>query len=84
MECIAVIACSSAQIFARLAEMQDLNPFLWGFLAMVVYAGAPAYLIWRGASVMDLPIVWISSFGGLFVLLIVQAIVAAKRRKGNR
>ena len=84
MECVAVIAFSSALIFARLAEMQDLNPFLWGFLAMVVYAGAPSYLIWRGASVMDAPIVWISSFGGLFVLLVVQSIVAAIRRRGNR
>lgn len=84
MECVAVIACSSALIFARLADMQDLNPFVWGLLAMVVYAGAPGYLIWRGASVMDAPIVWISSFGGLFVLLIAQSIVAAIRRRGNR
>src|SRR5207253_3619369 len=33
MECVAVIACSVAVIFARLAMMQELNPFLWGFLA---------------------------------------------------
>ncbi len=79
-----VAACSSALIFARLAEMQDLNPFLWGFLAMVVYAGAPGYLLWRGASVMDAPIVWISSFGGLLVLLVAQSIVAASRRRRNR
>ena len=84
MECVAVMACSSALIFARLADMQDLNPFVWGILAMVVYAGAPSYFIWRGASVMDAPIVWISSFGGLFVLLVVQSIVAAIRRRGNR
>jgi hypothetical protein len=65
MECVALIACSSALIFARLAGTQDPNPLLWDFLAMVVYAGAPCYLIWRGASVMDAPIVRISSFGGV-------------------
>jgi hypothetical protein len=84
MECIAVIACSAAVIFARLAMMQDLNPFLWGLLAVVVYAGAPVYMIWRGAGWMDAPWVWASSFGGLFVLFIIQAIVAAQRRHRNR
>ena len=45
MECVAVIACSSALIFAKPADMQDLNLFLRGFLALVVYAGTPSYLI---------------------------------------
>jgi hypothetical protein len=84
MECVVVIACSAALVFAKLAEMQELNPFFWGFLALVVYAGAPAYLIWRGASWRDAPIVWISSFGGLFVLFIVQSIAAALKRRRNR
>ncbi len=84
MECVALIACSSALIFARLAGTQNPNPLLWDFLAMVVYAGAPCYLIWRGASVMDAPIVRISSFGGAYVLLVDQSIVAAIRRRGSR
>jgi hypothetical protein len=84
MECVAVIACSAGLIFAKLADMQDLNPFLWGFLALIVYAGAPAYLIWRGANLMDAPIVWISSFAGLFVLFVVQSILAAMKRRRNR
>jgi hypothetical protein len=84
MECLAVIACSAAVIFARLAMMQDLNPFLWGLLAVVVYAGAPVYMIWRGAGWMDAPWVWASSFGGLFVLFIIQSIAAANRRHRNR
>ncbi|MEA2631815.1 MAG: hypothetical protein QOE66_2034, partial [Chloroflexota bacterium] len=33
MECVALIAFSACLIFARLAMMQDLNPFLWGTLA---------------------------------------------------
>jgi len=84
MECLAVIACSAAAVFARLAMMQDLNPFLWGLLAIVVYAGAPLFMIWRGATWMDAPWVWASSFGGLFVLLIIQSIVAAIRRHRSR
>ena len=84
MECVAVLACSAALVFARLAQVQELNPFLWGFLALVVYAGAPAYMIWRGASWMDAPVVWISSLGGLFGLFVVQAIVAGYRRHRNR
>jgi hypothetical protein len=84
MECILVIAFSAALIFARLALMQELNPFLWGFLALVVYAGAPVFMIWRGATWMDAPWVWASSFGGLFVLFVIQAIVAARKRFRNR
>ena len=84
MECFAVLASSAAVIFARLAMMQDLNPFLWGFLAVVVYAGAPLFMIWRGAGWMEAPWVWASSFGGLFVLLVIQSIVAANRRHRNR
>ena len=68
---------------ARLAMMQDLNPFLWGLLAVVVYTGAPLFMIWHGATWMDAAWVWGSSFGGLFVLLIVQSIVAAIRRTGT-
>lgn len=41
-----------------------LYPFRWGSLATVVDAGAPSDLIWRGASVMDSPIVRTRSFGG--------------------
>ena len=84
MECLAVFASSAAVIFAKLAMMQDLNPFLWGFLAVLVYAGAPLYMIWRGAGWMEAPWVWASSFGGLFVLLVIQSIVAANRRHRNR
>jgi len=84
MECVAVIACSAALIFARLALMQGLNPFFWGFLAIAVYAGAPAYMIWRGASWMDAPWVWLSSFGGLFVLFIAQSVAAAIQRQRDR
>jgi hypothetical protein len=84
MECLIVIACSAAVIFARLAVMQELNPFLWGFLAIVVYAGAPLYMIWRGATWWDAHWVWASSFGGLFVLFVIQSIVAANVRHRNR
>jgi hypothetical protein len=84
MECLVVIAFSAALIFARLALMQDLNPFLWGFLAVLVYAGAPLFMIWRGASWLDAPWVWASSFFGLFALFIIQAIVGANRRRRNR
>jgi hypothetical protein len=84
MECLAVIAFSAGLVFARLALMQDLNPFLWGFIAILVYAGAPLIMIWRGASWLDAPWVWASSFIGLFVLFIIQAIVGANRRRRNR
>ena len=84
MECIAVIAASAGVIFAKFADIQDLNPFLWGFLAIVVYAGAPALMIYRGASWMDSPLIWASSFGGLFALFVVQSIVAARKRYRNR
>jgi hypothetical protein len=84
VECLVVIACSAAFIFARLAMMQELNPFVWGSLALVVYTGAPLYMIWHGASWMDAHWVWASSFGGLFVLLVIQSIVAARVRHRNR
>jgi hypothetical protein len=85
MECVAIIACSAVVIFAKLALVQDLNPILWGLLAMIVYAGAPAYLIMvRKASIWDAPLVWISSFGGLFVLFVIQSIVAARKRSSTR
>jgi len=84
MECLAVIAASVGVIFAKFADMQELNPFFWGILAVVVYAGAPALMIYRGASWMDSPWIWASSFGALAVLFVVQSIVAANRRRGNR
>ncbi len=84
MECLAVMAASAGVIFAKFADMQDLNPFLWGILAVGVYAGAPAWMIYRGAGLMDSPWIWASSFLGLFVLFVVQSIVAANRRRGNR
>jgi hypothetical protein len=84
MECLAVIACSAGVVFARLAMMQDLNPFLWGLLAVLVYAGAPLYMIWHGAGWMNAPWVWLSSFIGLFVLFVIQSIVAANQRRRSR
>jgi hypothetical protein len=30
---------------------------IWGFPALVVYAGVPAFMIWRGARLLDAPIV---------------------------
>ena len=84
MECVAVIAVSAAVIFARLAMMQDLNPFVWGFLAVVAYAGPPTYMIWRGASWLDAPMVWLSSFAALFVLFIVQSVAAERKRYRDR
>jgi len=84
MECIAVMAVSVAVIFARLAMMQDLNPLLWGGLAVAVYAGAPVLLIRRGAGLMDAPWVWISSFVGLFVLFAAQCVVAERKRYRGR
>ena len=84
MECVGLIAVSSAIIFARLAMMQDLNPFLWGTFAVVIYVGAPGYMIYRGASWIDAPWVWLSSFGGLFLLFVVQTMVAERRRFQGR
>ncbi len=84
MECVGVIAASAAFIFARLAMMQELNPVLWGFLALVIYAGAPALMIWRGSGWMDAPWVWASSFGGLFALFVVQTLIAARARHRGR
>jgi hypothetical protein len=84
VECVAVIAVSAAVIFAKFAQIQDLNPLPWGAMALVVYAGAPAFMIWRGAGVLDAPWIWISSFGGLFVLFVVQSIVAARARHRRR
>ena len=84
MECVAVIACSAGLIFARLAQAQDLNPFLWGFLGVAIYVAAPGYMIWRGAGWMDAAWVWLSSFGGLFVLFIAQSIIAAIKRQRGR
>jgi hypothetical protein len=84
MECLAMIAVSAAVIFAKLADVQELNPVVWGTLALIVYAGAPAFMIYRGASWMEAPWVWISSFGGLFVLFIAQSVVAARERRRGR
>ncbi len=84
MECVAVMAASAGLIFARLGQIQDLNPFLWGTLAVVVYAAAPAIMIWRGAGWLDAPIVWISSLGGLAFLFVAQSIVAARARSRRR
>ncbi len=84
MEILAVIAASAGIIFAKFADMQELNPFVWGFLAVLVYAGAPAWMIYRGAGWMDAPWIWASSFGGLWVLFVVQSIVAGYKRHGNR
>lgn len=84
MECVALIACSAGLIFARLALAQELNPFLWGFLGVAVYIAAPGYMIWRGAGWMDAGWVWLSSFGGLFVLFVVQSIVAEHKRRRGR
>jgi hypothetical protein len=84
MECLAVIAVSSALIFARLAMMQELNPFLWGALAVAVYTGPPLFMIYRGATWLDAPWVWASSFIGLFLLFVAQTIVAERKRYRNR
>lgn len=84
MECVAVMAASAGLIFARLGQIQDLNPFLWGTLAVVVYAAAPAIMIGRGAGWLDAPIVWISSLGGLALLFVAQSIVAARARYRRR
>lgn len=79
-----MIAVSAGLIFARLAMAQDLNPFLWGFLGIAVYIAAPAYMISRGASWMDAGWVWLSSFGGLFVLFVVQSVAAERKRQRGR
>lgn len=79
-----MLAASAAVIFARLAMMQEMNPFLWGALAVVVYAGAPTYMIWRGARWLDAPWVWASSFLGLFALFVLQSVLASRKRFGGR
>jgi hypothetical protein len=84
VECVAVMATASGLIFAGFARVQELNPFLWGLLGIVVYAATPMLMIWRGASWMDAPLVWISSLGGLFVLFVVQSVVAARARRRRR
>ena len=84
MECVGLIAVSVAVIFARLAMMQDLNPLVWGTLAVVIYVGAPGYMIYRGASWLDAPWVWLSSFGGLFLLFITQTVIAERHRYQGR
>jgi hypothetical protein len=84
MECLAVIAVSAALIFARLAMMQDLNPLLWGALAVACYVGPPVWMIQRGASWFDAPLVWASSFGALFALFVVQTVVAERKRYKGR
>ena len=84
MECVGMIAVSAAIIFARLAMVQDLNPLLWGTLAVGVYIGAPGYMIYRGASWMEAPWVWLSSFGGLLLLFIAQCVVAERKRYQGR
>ena len=63
--------------------IQDLNPALWGPLALLVDAGAPGDLIgpgpgWRAGCSW----VWLSSFGGLFVLFLAQCVAASCRRQG--
>jgi hypothetical protein len=84
VECVAVLATASGLIFAGFARIQELNPFLWGLLGIVVYAATPMLMIWRGASWMDAPLVWLSSLGGLFVLFVVQSVVAARARRRRR
>lgn len=84
MECLAVIAVSVALIFARLAMMQELNPVLWGTLALLIYAGAPVFMIQRGATWWQAPWVWLSSYGGLFLLFVAQCVLAERRRYRNR
>ena len=84
MEILAMIAGAAAIIFAKFADMQELNPFVWGFLALVAFAGAPAWMIYRGAGWMDAPWIWASSFIALGVLFVVQSLVAARKRFGNR
>lgn len=84
MECVAVIAASAGVIFAKTADMQELNPFFWGLLAVAVYAAAPGWMIYRGAGWMDAPWVWASSFGALAALFVVQSVVAGLRRRANR
>lgn len=79
-----MIAVSAGIIFARLAMIQELNPFFWGTMAIAVYAGPPFLLISRGAGLMDAPMIWLSSFIGLFVLFIAQAVVAHRKRFAGR
>jgi len=84
MLCVATLATFAGIAFARLAEIQDLNPFLWGTLAVLIYLGLPAYDHWRGFELGEAPFVWISSLGGLVVLFVVQSIVAARNRGRGR
>ncbi len=84
MECLAVMAASVGIIFVRLAMMQELNPLLWGILAIGVYTGAPLVMIWRGATWYEAPWVWASSFIGLLLLFILQSFVAERQRFRNR
>ena len=85
MECVAMIAGSAMLVFAGFARIQELNPFLWGLLALVVYAGPPFYLVYvQGRGLMDAHWIWASSFGGLFLLFIAQSIAAAIKRQRNR
>jgi len=85
MECVIAIAVSAMIVFAGFAQIQELNPFVWGLLALIVYAGPPAYLVYfQGAGWMEAHWVWLSSFGGLFALFIAQSIAAAIKRQRNR
>ena len=84
MECLAVIAVSAALVFARLAMMQELNPFLWGAFAVAAYAGPPTFMLWRGSRWEDAPLVWGSSFAALFLLFVVQTFVASRKRFAGR
>lgn len=84
MECLAVIAVSAAVVFARFAMMQELNPFLWGALAVACYVTAPLLMIRRGAGWIDAPWVWLSSFGALAVLFAIQCVVGERQRYRNR
>jgi len=84
MACVALFAALSGVAFARLAMIQDLNPFLWGVLAVLVYLGLPGSYLWRGFTIDELPWVWISSLIGLVVLFIVQSVIAAVVRYRSR
>ncbi len=66
MECVAMIAASVGVIFARLALMQDLNPFLRGSHAIIAYAGAPGYVIFPWRSPVGAPIRRSSGLGNRF------------------
>lgn len=78
------MAAASGIIFAKFADMQELNPFLWGLLGVLAFAGPPSILLYRGAGWNDLPLVWGSPFIALFLLFIVQSLIAARKRFSNR